>query len=110
MEFLPIFLNISGRPCLVVGGGDVAARKIEILRGAGARVRVVAPALCSGVSRQVERGSVEHHAGTFSETDLDGCELVIAATDDAAVNRQVAELARSRRIPVNVVDDPELGS
>lgn len=110
MEFLPIFLNISGRPCLVVGGGEVAARKIEMLCGAGARVRVVSPALCSGVSQQVEQGSVEYHAGTFSESDLEGCELVIAATDDAAVNRQVAELARSRRIPVNVVDDPEQGS
>ncbi len=89
MDFLPIFLDIRDQPCLVVGGGEVAARKRALLLRAGARVTEIAPAL-------------------FREQSLEGFALAIAATGDEAVNRAVAAAAKARRIPVNVVDQPAL--
>ncbi len=107
MDFLPIFLNIKKQPCLVVGGGDVALRKASVLLEAGAKVTVVAPELTEGLAALA---GIEHIAARFAPEHLEGATLVIAATDDAAVNRQASELARSRNIPVNVVDAPELCS
>jgi uroporphyrin-III C-methyltransferase/precorrin-2 dehydrogenase/sirohydrochlorin ferrochelatase len=91
LDFLPIFLDIREQPCLVVGGGEIAARKSALLTRAGARVTVLAPAL-------------------FRDENLDGFVLAIAAASDDAVNRAVAAAARARRIPVNVVDRPALCS
>lgn len=108
MDFLPIFLNIADRHCLVVGGGGVAARKVSLLRRAGAQVSVVAPELGEELRRLAEGGDIEHLARDFQPEDLDGCVLVIAATDEQAVNRRVSELARARSLPVNVVDQPAL--
>ena len=110
MEFLPIFLRIKGRDCLVVGGGEVAARKAGLLLRAGARVRVVAPVLCDVLQSLVEEGKLTHDGREFLPQDLHGCTLVIGATDDQTVNRQIYELASLRHIPVNVVDQPELCS
>ncbi len=108
MDFFPIFLNIKAQPCCVVGGGEVAARKISLLHRAGARVRVVAPQLDPVLQTMAQDGEIEHLARSFQESDLDDCQLAIAATDQPEVNRQISEQARSRRIPVNVVDQPEL--
>ena len=108
MDFLPIFLNVKEKPCLVVGGGDVAERKVEALMRCGAKVRLVAPHLNETLATRSAAGELTHRVGEFSEHDLDDCHLVIAATDDGAVNRRVAETSRRRRIPVNVVDKPEL--
>src|SRR3990172_9763529 len=110
MEFLPIFLRIKGRDCLVVGGGEVAARKAGLLLRAGARVRVVAPVLCDVLQILVEEGKLTHDGREFLPQDLHGCTLVIGATDNQAVNRQIYELASLRHIPVNIVDQPELCS
>lgn len=110
MNFLPVFLDIRERLCLVVGGGDVAARKVQQLLNAGARVRVVAPALAPALQARHARGEIEHIAGGFSPGHLEDCTLVIAATDDQQTNRAVSELARERRLPVNVVDNPSLCS
>ena len=107
MDFLPIFLNVKGRHCLVVGGGEVAKRKAGVLLEAGAQVRVVAPEINSAL---MEQRGVECVAARFEAQHLEGVTLVIAATDDRSVNRQVSELAQARNIPVNVVDDPELCS
>jgi uroporphyrin-III C-methyltransferase / precorrin-2 dehydrogenase / sirohydrochlorin ferrochelatase len=107
MDFLPIFLNVKGKHCLVVGGGEVAKRKAGVLLEAGAKVRVVAPQIDSALSGQ--RG-IETIGARFEAQHLDGVTLAIAATNDRNVNRQVSELARARNIPVNVVDDPELCS
>jgi uroporphyrin-III C-methyltransferase/precorrin-2 dehydrogenase/sirohydrochlorin ferrochelatase len=107
MDFLPIFLNVKDKLCLVVGGGEVAQRKAGVLLDAGARVRMVAPQIAGAFAG---RGSVEIRAMPFGATDLDNVALAIAATNDRNVNRQVSELARSRNVPVNVVDDPELCS
>jgi len=110
MDFLPIFLRIRGRPCLVVGGGETAARKVDLLRQAGGQVTVVAPWLCENLLALGQTGQIRYRPAAFSPADLDGCLLAIAATDDHAVNRQVAELCQARAIPVNVVDQPELCS
>jgi uroporphyrin-III C-methyltransferase/precorrin-2 dehydrogenase/sirohydrochlorin ferrochelatase len=108
MELLPIFLDVRDRPCLVVGGGEVAARKVALLREAGARVRVVAPSLAADLAQLGAAGGVEVHPRRFEEADLEGAHLAIAATDDPEVNARVSRLASARRIPVNVVDQPEL--
>ena len=108
MDFLPIFLNVRGQPALVVGGGEVAARKAALLAKAQARVTVVAPELSDALGAAVNAGEVTHRARAFEPHDLDGFSLVIAATDDEAVNREVATAAKARRLPVNVVDRPEL--
>lgn len=110
MEFLPLFLRLSGRPALVVGGGEVAARKVALLLDAGAEVRVVAPELGTTLVAEVAAGRIRHVARHFAAADLDGADLVIAATDDVVVNAEVSRLARARSLPVNVVDNPALCS
>jgi uroporphyrin-III C-methyltransferase/precorrin-2 dehydrogenase/sirohydrochlorin ferrochelatase len=110
MEFLPIFLSLRGRPCLVVGGGEVAARKVALLLEAGAAITVLAPELCETLAEQATAGRIAHRAGRFVPEALDEAVLAIAATDDREVNRQVSDEAKRRRIPVNVVDDPEFCS
>jgi uroporphyrin-III C-methyltransferase/precorrin-2 dehydrogenase/sirohydrochlorin ferrochelatase len=110
MDFLPIFLDIRGEPCLVVGGGTVAARKCGQLLRAGARLTVQAPALDAALDADLAAARIVHRAEHFREADVAGFALVIAATDDDAVNRAVAAAARARHIPVNVVDRPALCS
>src|SRR3989338_4084269 len=105
MDFLPIFLDVRSKLCLVVGGGEVAHRKASVLLAAGAAVKAVAPqfsAAFAGLS------GVECIAERFQPSHLDGAVLAIAATDDGAVNREVSQQARARNIPVNVVDNPDL--
>lgn len=106
----PAFLDLRGRPVLVVGGGAVARRKIAALLPTGAEVQVGAPALDPEVAALVEAGHVVHLDGRFNTDWLDGVWLVIAATDDADTNRAVAEAAHARRIWANVVDDAPLCS
>ncbi len=107
MDYLPAFHNVRGKLCLVVGGGDVATRKAGVLLEAGARVRVVAPEIEADLARQP---GVEPIVARFEPQHLEDAVMVIAATNDREVNRQVSELAQSRKLPVNVVDDPELCS
>ena len=110
MKHLPLFFDIRQRPCLVVGGGEVAARKVEALLRAGARVKVVSPQLCPQLSAHYAAGEIEHAALLFDAAQLDQCVLAVAATNDEHINKQVSVLARQRNIPVNVVDRPELCS
>ncbi len=110
MDLLPIFVNIKGRFCLVVGGGEVAARKVALLREADAQVTVVAPKLCHSLRESLERKEISFRQRPFSAADLEGCYLAVAATDDGEVNAQVTAEAEARNIPVNVVDRPELCS
>jgi len=110
MKYLPVFLKLEGRPCLVVGGGKVAARKVAMLLRAGARISLVAPALCDELERLRESGRILYTGREFRDDDIDGMVLVIAATDNESVNRQVSVIADSHRIPVNVVDTPKLCS
>ena len=107
-RLFPVFLDLRGRPVLVVGGGAVARRKVEALHEAGAAVRVGAPALCPELEALAASGNIVALPGGFESTWLDGVWLVVAATDDAEVNRRVAAEAEARRIWVNVVDDAPL--
>ena len=108
MDFLPIFMNIRGRRTLVVGGGEVAARKAALLKQAGAEINLVSPELLGNLKDMHAEGQIHYRQGSFEESDLEGVSLVIAATDDEAVNRLVSELAGARQLPVNVVDNPDL--
>jgi len=105
MDFLPIFMDVKGRSCLVVGGGGVAHRKASVLLDAGAVVKVVAPEF-SDVFADLD--GIECIRERFQHRHLDGVLLVVAATNDRAVNEDVSYQARARNILVNVVDNPDL--
>ncbi len=108
MDYLPIFVDLKKRLVLVVGGGNVAARKVGLLLRAGAKVRVVSPAITASLQSRCDVGQVEHITAKYEASHLSGAALVIAATDDMSVNRQVYEAAKQRGVPVNVADAPEL--
>ena len=110
MDFLPVFFDIKDKHCLVVGGGEIAARKIRFLQQAGGKVHVVAPELHRDLLHLLSQGQISHKSGEFSDDDLEGMVLVIAATSDTKVNEQVSETAKNANIPVNVVDAPHLCS
>ncbi len=110
MDFLPIFIDIKARVCVVVGAGDVALRKIQLLLRAGASVRVIAPRLTAGVRRLHAKKGVEIEERTYQPGDIDGATLVIAATDDTRTNEAVAAEARRLGILINVADQPALCS
>jgi precorrin-2 dehydrogenase / sirohydrochlorin ferrochelatase len=107
--FYPVFVDIEGRRCLVVGGGPVATEKVEKLLEHGAVVRLVSPALTEALAGLVASGAVaEHRARGYRAEDLEGCFLVIAATDLDAVNRMVWQDAEAANMLCNVVDVPSL--
>lgn len=110
MEYLPIFLQVKNRPCLVVGGGKVAARKVLMLHRAGADITVVSPSLCAEIAERAGAGEITHINREFRSEDMDAMVLAVAATDDMALNQRVSRLANEHRIPVNVVDNPALCS
>jgi uroporphyrin-III C-methyltransferase/precorrin-2 dehydrogenase/sirohydrochlorin ferrochelatase len=107
---LAAFLDVRGRPGLVVGGGEIAARRAETLLRSGMRVTVVAPRLCDALVQWAQDGAVAHRAKRFEPADVEGAEIVVAATDDRAVNAAIAEAAKALRIAVNVADDPSLST
>jgi uroporphyrin-III C-methyltransferase/precorrin-2 dehydrogenase/sirohydrochlorin ferrochelatase len=110
MDYLPIFIQLRGSPAVVVGGGSVALRKVDLLLRAGARVTVIAPKLHDELRALAGRGQLDYIALEFHPHHLDGTSLVIAATDSRDVNSAVSSAAKARRLPVNVVDDPELST
>jgi uroporphyrin-III C-methyltransferase/precorrin-2 dehydrogenase/sirohydrochlorin ferrochelatase len=110
MKHLPIFLNIRDKPCLVVGAGRIAARKIELLLKAGADVSVVANDIGSEVSELEKQGTIHCQLKNYEPADLNGAKLVIAATSDAELNAEISTMAQAIDIPVNVVDNPTLCS
>ncbi|MGL4723394.1 MAG: siroheme synthase CysG [Scandinavium sp.] len=110
MDYLPLFAELKDRPVLVIGAGDVAARKIVLLRRAGARVRLVAREIAPEIAEQVESGDITMLAEEFDEAQIDTVFLVVAATDDAELNQRVFAAADARQRLVNVVDNPPLCS
>ena len=106
----PLFVELSNRPVLLVGGGTVAARKATPLLRAGARLTVVAPALGRALQAAAAAGEIRWIAAHFQPAHLDGAWLAIAATGETAVNQAVASAAAERRIFINVVDDAGLSS
>lgn len=108
--FYPMMMNLNGRSAVVIGGGEVAARKAEMLVRCGAVVTVVAPKLHELLEPLVSSGKVVHIDGEYEKRQLKGAALVIASTDDTRVNRAVYDDATETGLPVNVVDVPELCS
>jgi uroporphyrin-III C-methyltransferase / precorrin-2 dehydrogenase / sirohydrochlorin ferrochelatase len=108
MQALPIFFNIKDRLCIVIGGGDIATRKVTMLLKANAAVTLISPALCQELMQMVNEGKIQHRNTTFEASQLHGACLVIAATDDENVNEAVSVAAKLQNIPVNVVDAPDL--
>lgn len=105
MDYLPIFAELKEKPVLVVGGGDIASRKIELLRRAGAKVLIAARELCPELQALADEQQLSWLAKEFDEAQLDHVFLVIAATDDSALNARVFDAANQRYRLVNVVDD-----
>jgi uroporphyrin-III C-methyltransferase/precorrin-2 dehydrogenase/sirohydrochlorin ferrochelatase len=110
LRHFPLFADLRGRRVLVVGGGEVAERKVRLLLDAQARVAVVAPAVTNWLAAQAADGLLSLRQAEFTEQDLDGALLVIAATSDHSVNARVAAAANDRNVLANVVDDLELSS
>ena len=108
MDYFPIFLRISGQPVVVIGGGEVAARKASLLQRAGATIQIVSPELCSSLKDSVLRSEMQHVAEEFRPDHLNNARLVIAATNSPELNAWVSRAAEARSIPVNVVDNREL--
>ena len=105
-HLFPVFLNLEGKPCLVVGGGLVALRKVESLLECGAAVSVVSPVAEDRIYELADRGAVVWRQDTVEVKDLDGKFMVFIATDNQEVNQQVVDWCRERRVLVNAVDDP----
>ena len=108
MRYLPVNLDLKGRRCVVVGGGEVAARKVAMLRKVGARIEVISPDLVPALAALVGEGALEWTPREFVDPDLDGAAVAIAATDNADVNARVASACAQRGLFVNVVDSPAL--
>lgn len=106
--YFPMFVSLSGKRVLVIGAGAIAARRIGALLPFGPRIDVVAPGAKPEVSAAAEAGRLRWQQRPFEPADLDGAELVLAATDDPALNARVAALCRERHVPVNVASDKAL--
>jgi precorrin-2 dehydrogenase / sirohydrochlorin ferrochelatase len=106
MRYYPLFLDISRRRCVVVGGGNVAERKIERLLSCGARVEVVGKVLTPALAALKANGQIAHHEADYDQALIRGAFLVIGATDDNEVNGRISGDARALDILVNIVDEP----
>jgi precorrin-2 dehydrogenase / sirohydrochlorin ferrochelatase len=102
--YYPIYIDIENREVVIIGGGNVCARKAETMMKYGARVTVVAPELNDEIEQWARDGRLSIRRKRYDHADLDGANIVIASTDDTSVNEQIAADCRARRIPVNVVD------
>jgi siroheme synthase-like protein len=102
--YYPVYLDIENRDVLIIGGGNVCARKAETMMKYGAKVRVVSPEFTDEILQWAEAGCLAIFRKRYEASDLDGANIVIASTDHQDVNEQIAADCRARRIPVNVVD------
>ncbi len=105
LDHFPAFLELRGRPCLLVGAGRVAFRKARLLLDAGAALTVVAPRMGGGIAALVAAGKARHEPRAFQAADVEGRWLVVTATGDAAVDQQVFDAATAARVFCNSVDD-----
>lgn len=107
MKYYPVFLVLRDRPCVVIGGGEVAERKALSLLEAGADVTIVSPALSPKLAGLAHTGKIRHLPRDFEEHDLSGMLLAVAATDSPSVNKYAAMLCRKKHVLVNVAAPPE---
>lgn len=103
----PIFLSLRGKTCAVVGGGHVALRKVRSLQPTGASIVIISPQLHPELQALLAAGSLRHIPDTYAREHLAGATLVFAATNDRAINQQVAQEAQQQGLWVNIADDPE---
>jgi len=106
MGYYPIFLDMSDRPCLVLGGGPVAERKVEALLAVGARLTVISPVVTERLESWAREGRIRVVARRYRSGDLDGYALAFAATDEGGVNAAVAGEGQAAGVWVNAADDP----
>lgn len=107
MKYYPINLDVKGRRCLVVGGGGVGARKVKTLLDCGAEVMVVSPETAPELDTLAAGRAIHLEKRPYRETDLEGCFLVIGATDDEALNRRISRDAELRNMLCNIADFPK---
>ncbi len=110
MAYYPVFLDIEGKRCVVVGGGAVGLRKVRMLLDFGANVTVISPHLCSELRELADEDRVDTVKREYETGDLEEVFLVVAATDDMAINTRVAEEATRKGKLINVVDVPRLSN
>jgi uroporphyrin-III C-methyltransferase / precorrin-2 dehydrogenase / sirohydrochlorin ferrochelatase len=110
MQSFPLFLKLEGRPTLLVGGGEQAARKAELLLAAGARVALIAETVVGEIAHLIAERRLAWSGHSFHVDDLEGVALVIVAVDDEALQSRVSHAAQQRGVPINVVDCPLLSS
>lgn len=107
MKYYPVFWDIRGKSCVVVGGGEVAARKAKRLLDCGAKVSVISPQLTPELAELKKQKIICHIAAEYSGDLIFGAALVVGATDDEKTNAIISLDARNKGIPVNIVDDPQ---
>ena len=107
MKYYPVFWDICGKKCVIVGGGEVAARKAERLLNCGAEVFVISPKLTPELAALKDKNLISHIASEYSGDLIEEAALIIGATDDEKINARISSDARAKGIPVNIVDDPQ---
>ena len=105
MDYLPLFLDIKNKPCLIVGGGVIAERKVAILSRAQATITIIAPKVTAEIKHKIDSNEIYWQQKEFSEDDLENYQIVLAATDSHEVNAKIASLCRDKNILVNTADD-----
>lgn len=103
--YFPMFVDITGKKVIVVGGGQIALRRVRTLQKFGADIRVIAPELCGGFRELEDSGALKIERRAYRSGDVEGADMVIAATDSPAVNCQVHQECKDQGIPVNTADD-----
>lgn len=107
LKYYPIFWDIAGKKCVVIGGGEVAARKVARLLDCGAKVCVISPDLVPELADLTREQRISHIPSEYNGRGMDGAVLVIGATDDEQTNDAISQDAKIKGIPVNIVDDPQ---
>lgn len=106
MASFPLFVDLKNKECLIIGAGDVALRKLEILLRYDAQIKVIAPNICESILELEKDKKIRIEKRAYAKQDMEEVFLVIAATSSAQTNVQIYEEAKRRNIPVNVVDEP----
>ena len=106
-EYYPVYLNLAGKRCVILGGGTIAQGKIAALRDAGADITIISPEATDGIKRAALRGDVAFEQREYRDGDLEGAFIAVAATNVWHVNRQIFEEAEAKGVLLNVVDDPD---
>ena len=109
-DYYPVYLNLAGKRCVILGGGKIAQGKIAALRQAAAQITVISPEATPGIRRAAQRGDVEWLERKYRPGDLEGAFIAVAATNVWHINREIYEEAERLGVLLNVVDDPDLCS